>query len=219
MARKARQSASSDVRRRLLEAARAEFMQHGYEQASINRILESAGIHKGSLYHYFEDKADLFVTVVRDSVAEMIQTVAELDLDRMLQDPPQDFWGFMERASLQKIAFAVHHPGLVRLGSDLFVQAAKPGAPAKFRDYMRESRDLLAGFLKMGQDQGAVRTDLPVTLLADLGFAVSEIMNRALLEDPTLVERFSPAEIRGYSRTQLDMMRRMLSVPQGGTHP
>lgn len=212
------QKLAPDARRRILDAARAEFVAHGYEGASINQIIQAAGINKGSLYYYFEDKADLFLTVMQDAQEEMIRSVAELDLDRILRDPPRDFWDYMERASIQKIAFAVHHPGLTRLGSELFRQASKPGAPARFKDYMKTGvQDVLCEFLRMGQDQGAVRQDLPLAMLAELGLAVSEIMNRALLDDPTQIEGFGPEEIRQYSRQQIDMMRRMLSVPKGGT--
>ncbi len=204
-----------EVQRRILDTARAEFLQHGYEGASINRIIQAAGINKGSLYYYFEDKADLFVRVVQDAQDEMIRCVAALDLDEVLKDPPRDFWGYLENASLQKIAFAIHHPDLTRLSSDFLLQASKPGAPARFTAFMRQARDLLGTLLKMGQDQGAVRTDLPLEMLIDLGMAVSAIMNRPILEDISFLEGLGPEDIHGYAAPQLDMMRRMLHVPKG----
>lgn len=208
-----------DGQRRILDAARAEFVKHGYEGASINQIIQAAGINKGSLYYYFEDKADLFLTVLQDGQDEMVRTIADLNLESVLKEPPTDFWGYMERASVQKVAFAVHHPGLMRLGSDLFRQAAKPGAPARFKAYMKHGvQDVLCELFRMGQDQGAVRQDLPLPMLAELSLAVGEIMNRSLLDDPTCIEAFGPEEIRQYSQLQIDMMRRMLTVPKGGTH-
>lgn len=212
------QKLAPDAQRRILDAARAEFVRHGYDGASINQIIQAAGINKGSLYYYFEDKADLFLTVMLDAQAEMIRSVAELDLDKLLRDPPQDFWGFMERAALQKIAFAVHHPDLMRLGSELFRQASRPGAPARLKEYMqRDVQDMLCEFLRMGQAQGAVRQDIPLATLAELSQATSEIMNRALMDDPSRLEGYGPEELREYSRLQVDMMQRMLAVPKGGT--
>src|SRR5579864_5165731 len=55
----------ADRRTALLEAAAQEFGRHGYADASINRILERAGLSKGVAYYYFDDKEDLFLTVVR----------------------------------------------------------------------------------------------------------------------------------------------------------
>lgn len=47
-------------RERLLAAARAEFARVPYEDASVNRIIQVAGIPRGSFYMYFTDKEDLF---------------------------------------------------------------------------------------------------------------------------------------------------------------
>ena len=53
-----------EKRERLFTVAAQEFAAHGFEAASLNRILEEAHIGKSSAYYYFEDKADLFRTVV-----------------------------------------------------------------------------------------------------------------------------------------------------------
>ncbi|MNT23967.1 hypothetical protein D3C72_1594150 [compost metagenome] len=134
-----------------------------------------------------------------------------------MKHPPQDFWGYMESASLQKVAFAVAHPDLTRLSRDFMFQASKPGAPARFTAYMQQGREQLGALFRMGQAQGAVRTDLPMDMLIDLTLAVSEAMNRPILEDVTLLERMGPEDIRRYAEPQLDMLRRMLHVPKGGT--
>src|SRR5262252_8141148 len=54
----------NEKRERLLTIAAQEFAAHGFEGASLNRILEEAQIGKSSAYYYFEDKADLFCTVI-----------------------------------------------------------------------------------------------------------------------------------------------------------
>ena len=49
-----------EKRERLLAAARAEFARTSYEEASVNRIIQAAGIPRGSFYMYFTDKEELF---------------------------------------------------------------------------------------------------------------------------------------------------------------
>ena len=34
---------------------------HGFENASLNRIIKKAGISKGAMYYYFDDKMDLYI--------------------------------------------------------------------------------------------------------------------------------------------------------------
>src|SRR5215471_10775357 len=55
----------------LLEAAAQEFAAHGFEDASLNQILERAGVSKGVAYYYFDDKEDLFLTVVDHYLARL----------------------------------------------------------------------------------------------------------------------------------------------------
>ena len=52
------------TRRRFLETAAVEFAAKGFDGTSLNQLIERLGISKGSFYYYFDDKADLFSTVV-----------------------------------------------------------------------------------------------------------------------------------------------------------
>lgn len=49
---------------RLLEAARAEFLEKGYEAASLHAIAERAGSSKGAIYVRYSDKEALYAAVV-----------------------------------------------------------------------------------------------------------------------------------------------------------
>jgi AcrR family transcriptional regulator len=50
-------------RERVLAAAMAEFGRHGYSGGSLNVIAREAGVAKGSLFQYFDDKFDFFAHV------------------------------------------------------------------------------------------------------------------------------------------------------------
>jgi len=65
------------TRDRLIEAGRALFGAHGYEDTSIGAILEAAGVTRGSLYHHFETKEALFDAVLDRVVAEIADTAAQ----------------------------------------------------------------------------------------------------------------------------------------------
>ncbi|MDT4921381.1 MAG: hypothetical protein QOI15_2283, partial [Pseudonocardiales bacterium] len=53
----------ADRRERVLHAAMAEFGRHGYSGGSLNVIARDAGVAKGSLFQYFDDKFDFFAHV------------------------------------------------------------------------------------------------------------------------------------------------------------
>ena len=62
------------TRRRLLEAAFAEFYAHGFQGGSLNHIVEQAGATKGALFHHFEGKQALGYAVLDDLIGPLLLT-------------------------------------------------------------------------------------------------------------------------------------------------
>lgn len=65
------------TRERLIDAARTQFGEHGYEGASLDAILGAAGVKRGALYHHFASKTELFDAVLDQVVAEIAERVAK----------------------------------------------------------------------------------------------------------------------------------------------
>src|SRR6266542_2337395 len=53
------------TRARIIGVAASEFARLGFDQANINVIAEQAGMGKGTIYLYFENKRDLFLAMLR----------------------------------------------------------------------------------------------------------------------------------------------------------
>jgi AcrR family transcriptional regulator len=68
-----------------LDAAMRLFMQHGYEQTSVNAIIEAVGVSKGAFYHYFRTKEDLLDELAARASAQALSLIESLadtpDLD------------------------------------------------------------------------------------------------------------------------------------------
>lgn len=65
-----------DVRKQeFLDAAQTLFYEQGYDQTSVNDILDAVGVSKGTFYHYFKSKEELL-----DALAER---VARQGLERL----------------------------------------------------------------------------------------------------------------------------------------
>lgn len=65
----------------VLEGARAVFMQHGFEGASVDEIAKTAGVSKATLYSYFPDKRLLFAEVAKSECARQADNSLELVVD------------------------------------------------------------------------------------------------------------------------------------------
>ena len=61
---------STRNRERILAAARRVFLQRGYYGATLEQIADEAGFTKGAVYSRFEGKADLFLALLDDRIAE-----------------------------------------------------------------------------------------------------------------------------------------------------
>ena len=69
-----------EKRARILESAWSEFTAVPYAEASINRIVQTSRIPRGSFYQYFEDKNDLFLTLIdeiRDQFLDLFHDTLE----------------------------------------------------------------------------------------------------------------------------------------------
>ena len=63
--RRARASEKKALQRgHILEAAREVFFRDGFVEANLDEVAQRAGVAKGTLYRYFENKGDLYVAVL-----------------------------------------------------------------------------------------------------------------------------------------------------------
>jgi AcrR family transcriptional regulator len=67
----------AQTRERLIEAAAGVFARCGYQAASVEEIAEEAGYSHGAVYSNFEGKADLFLAVFEEYMAERVRELAE----------------------------------------------------------------------------------------------------------------------------------------------
>lgn len=63
------------TKKRLLEAAIAEFAEHGIAGARIDRVAELSGTNKRMIYAYFGNKEQLFETVVSVTLEDLVNAV------------------------------------------------------------------------------------------------------------------------------------------------
>jgi AcrR family transcriptional regulator len=194
-----------DKKERIIEAAGEEFADKGFDGASINAIIAQAGISKGSLYYYFEDKTDLFATVMTHASERVLKVTKTLTFDHLTAE---NFWSSLEAMTEQGMAYAVKKPWFMRLSRTFFERYQAGDKSQAVQQVINWSHRANMALIERGQALGVVRTDVPADMLAAATMGVGEGMSRWLLTrwDDSTQEDF----IR-YKKTQLDLMRRILS--------
>jgi AcrR family transcriptional regulator len=154
-------------RRALLEAATTEFATHGFASASLNRIVSAAGTSKGALYYWFEDKTDLFETVVAYSFER-----ATLDFGPRRSPATVDaFWVWVGDVVLASCRIYQADPMMSALARAVLTA---PDASGAIATYQAQLLDLLRPFVEEGLRLGAIRTDLPPDLLLTLASSLGQ---------------------------------------------
>src|ERR1700692_4484500 len=71
----------SAKRRQIMDGARAVFLAQGFDAASMGEIARAAGVSKGTLYVYFENKEQLFEAIVHEQCQTQAEGLFDLDPD------------------------------------------------------------------------------------------------------------------------------------------
>ena len=194
----------------ILRAAEHEFAEKGYERASLNRMIKDAGLSKGTFYYYFEDKADLFVTVLRVKLP-WEAWVSESGL--LAAAEPDAFWGSLEGLEKQKYAYLGQYPSIARLSEALAGLSASHFENASLAAYAKERLTEARGIVEHGRRIEAVRRDLPMQLLLNLWTGIARSLSEWIFED---WEALSQMEREQRAKIAFETLQRVIGVSGQG---
>lgn len=195
-----------DKRQRVLAAAAREFAFEGYEGASLGRIAEETGISKPALYYYFEDKADLYATVVREAWQKLAPR-GHLDLQGLDRER---FWPALEAFHLAGFERSREEAWLVTVWKLAYHPPPEGVAAGAVAEVFERGRAFLKALLRRGQELGAVRDDLPEDLLIALFTGADDAADHWLVDH---WEGLGTDEVERLSRRVFDAMRGLLAPP------
>ncbi|MCA9515677.1 MAG: TetR/AcrR family transcriptional regulator [Myxococcales bacterium] len=191
-----------EKRRAILDAAGEELATHGFDKASLNAIIARAGVSKGAFYYYFDDKVDLFATVLEDLDA----TYAWSDALRAEGVTKDNFWDRMRELTERTFADARERPWLMDVGKVFYEVPAEVRESPRLRDVFAHMDAAFQSFVRRGQEVGAIRTDLPATLLIALFYAIDQAFAQWL---PAHYGSMGDAERAAFEVASFDLIRRL----------
>lgn len=137
------------TRRKLLDAAAAEFAENGFHAGSISAITRRAGAALGSFYTYFDSKDAIFRALVSD-MSEAVRVTAREAVE------PQMAPLEIERAALAAfLAFAADHKEIYRI-----IDEAEFVDPESYRRHYETTAARIGDRLAAGAAGGAYRDGL-----------------------------------------------------------
>jgi AcrR family transcriptional regulator len=187
-----------------MEAAAKELATHGYEGASLNRILAEAELSKGAAYYYFDGKEDLLATMFAflwDELAKKMPT----DLSRVTSET---FWPFLEGIGNSFMQSAVDEPWLISAAKAIWGLPHDARTEGPLGEVFSAMEGWLESIMQHGLELGVVRDDLPIGLLLAMVLGMDEAGDRWVLEH---YDELGQEEVERIWNIVFGMWRRMLS--------
>ena len=163
---------SDEKQQIIIDASVAEFADNGFKNASVNKIVEQAGIAKGSLFNYFKSKSLLFEYVYTLALKEVKAYLARVR-DESNQD---EFFIRLSKIIDAGINFIEKHPLLAKIYFRLLNSDDSPRGKKIIKELHNEAVNYLEGFVKIGIERGELRDTDTMTA----AFLLESVINRIL---------------------------------------
>ena len=200
----------SELRRQeILAAARELFIKKGYDQTSVNDILNVVEIAKGTFYYYFVSKEEVLEAIIMDIVKE-----GEIKAKRILNDK--------SIALVNRIMMAMMAQKPDFEGSDEIKDELHKVENTKFhRVYLKEMIKMMTPILEPlfieGIDQGIFNMEYPtecvesVLLLGHMMFDDSDVFGWSIEEYPKKIQAFlaNMERLLGTKKGELGILMQM----------
>lgn len=156
----------------LLNEALKEFADKGFDSASLNQIIKRSGISKGSFYYHFDNKEELFSSVMHRAAREKIEFISQWVSQQSLDPTPKGLFDILRLQMAGGIEFALQRPHLSSfLLSIMKNPELKAKALALSPPYYEEVFDALVqeawqkGELRQDMDPGFIKKLLYYSLM------------------------------------------------------
>jgi len=179
--RETRAEKQARTRAELIATAAEVFARRGYNGASVEEIAEEAGYSHGAVYSNFEGKADLFLAVFEDYMAERARELAATQLDLAEGAPLEararalaDQW--MDRLARDRESVVLHMEFIAHASRD-------PELAQRFGTRSAALREAVAHYIAGYQDEAGEEFALPPDDLAlvlrslGIGLAVEALIS------------------------------------------
>ena len=192
----------------ILRAAVHEFVKNGFTRAKTSDIAESAGISKGSVFQYFENKKELFIHCAKWGLEVFMKK-----LDEQMNIGDMDIYEYFQDNKAK--TELVREEG--ELASFMQVVMNEPGLPDESMKSMYDLGNIYTKkLIQNGKIKGTVRNDIDDDLLLCYFSAVTERFSRRwfMLYIGDISEEIS-AEAEQTMKNELGLMLNLLKKGMG----
>lgn len=147
-----------EKRLKLIRVSMQEFAERPYEQASVTSIVNQAGIAKGSVYQYFENKQDLYFHLIDLALQSKLEWTRQ-----HASQPTGDFYADLREQMITGAAWNVEHVLETKLLSGIINSPFEQEGLARVNG---RSEEFMLQLVQNAQAAGQIRSDIPASQVA-----------------------------------------------------
>lgn len=181
---------SQRTRDELLDAARRCFARWGYANTTVERIVDEAGLARGSFYTYFESKADLFrhlVSTIERDIAAQVATLTDAQRGDVL--------GNLLQSNLNYLRVVTANADLYRLVEEMAAHdpEVRANREKSRRRHVRRVADTIRRWQRNGRADRGIDADITAAALVAMlsGFAQSMQSTRTPADEEIAARRLT----------------------------
>jgi len=174
------------LREEILDVSKELLLKHGFSKISMRKIAKKADVTATSIYLHFENKDDLLLVLVEESIANL-NKVLRSALDETASPIEQ-----LESLADAYVGYAMENPQEYEI-IYMVRPEEMPKYPKEKFQLVREIYELLAGIIERGKERNLFDVEDPLvsayTLWAQIHGVVSVILGKRL-DTRVPIERF-----------------------------
>jgi AcrR family transcriptional regulator len=166
---------------KVMRAAINEFLMNGFEKGNIGDIAKNAGVAKGSMYQYFENKRELFLFCVKWSIEVLMRKSSKYIT---IEDKEMNIFDFLYQNAEASWLQIKEEREIVIFMQDVFLGKYSSLTDESMAYMAKLSDEYLLNLIKDGKSNRSIRKDIDDNILSlfitGVSFKIKEyLMNKA----------------------------------------
>jgi AcrR family transcriptional regulator len=178
--------AKEDKRQKIMDAVERLFTSRRFHEITLDQVAQKAGVGKGTIYLYFQDKDNLFFQTAISGFDELCGL-----LTRKVSDSAP-FYDQLLNACIQIGTFFRSRKQLVRMiqNDENRMYWQKGNIRERWMEKRQKLIDALAQIIGRGVAEGKIRKDIPPDILAKFFLGMLRTRARDLTDAPKAMQQF-----------------------------
>ncbi|MBN2499437.1 MAG: TetR/AcrR family transcriptional regulator [Anaerolineales bacterium] len=151
----------------ILQAALEEFSQKSFDDASVNEIIKISETSKGTFYHYFQDKKDLYIQLMKAASETKWKFIQAEMAKQAGEDTPADIFELFKQQAQYGIQFAEQYPAYHALARRFSGEKdnAIYAVVLQELEMAQEDEEILAPIFAQAYQEGVFNTQFPLDFI------------------------------------------------------